>query len=192
MHKALSTLVAAWTAVTGAYAADVAQSAVSVPADTAPSWPVLSEVRLGVTAQDPSGPERGSANITGEILSRQLFLSADPALNLFIPRLHLGGSANLAGDTSFGYAGFTWTYDITPRIFVEATFGGAIHNGETEKLPDHGALGCTVLFRESGSLGLRLTVNWSLMATVEHLSNAGLCSNNRGLTNVGVRAGYSF
>ena len=30
------------------------------------------------------------------------------------------------------------------------------------------------------------------MATVEHLSNAGLCANNRGLTNVGLRVGYTF
>jgi hypothetical protein len=30
------------------------------------------------------------------------------------------------------------------------------------------------------------------MATVEHMSNAGLCSQNRGLTNVGVRLGYTF
>ncbi|HKH96014.1 MAG TPA: acyloxyacyl hydrolase, partial [Beijerinckiaceae bacterium] len=30
------------------------------------------------------------------------------------------------------------------------------------------------------------------MATVEHLSNAGTCAQNRGLTNVGVRLGYTF
>ena len=30
------------------------------------------------------------------------------------------------------------------------------------------------------------------MATIEHLSNAGACGQNRGLTNVGARLGYSF
>jgi lipid A 3-O-deacylase len=39
---------------------------------------------------------------------------------------------------------------------------------------------------------VRLGANWSVMATVEHLSNQGTCSDNRGLTNVGARLGYSF
>jgi hypothetical protein len=30
------------------------------------------------------------------------------------------------------------------------------------------------------------------MATVEHMSNAGLCKQNRGLTNYGARIGYRF
>ena len=30
------------------------------------------------------------------------------------------------------------------------------------------------------------------MGTVEHYSNAGVCDRNRGLTNVGIRLGYSF
>lgn len=153
----------------------------------------LSEVRFGVSAQDPDGPESGSANLTGEILSVRPWTSADPVLNLFIPRLHLGGSLNLDGRTSFGYAGLTWTFDVTPSLFVEGSFGGAVHNGETDPVtPHHDALGCRALFRESGSLGFRVTPNWSVMATVEHLSNAGLCSNNRGLTNVGMRIGYTF
>jgi lipid A 3-O-deacylase len=31
-----------------------------------------------------------------------------------------------------------------------------------------------------------------VMATIEHLSNAGLCAQNRGLTNIGARIGYTF
>jgi hypothetical protein len=31
-----------------------------------------------------------------------------------------------------------------------------------------------------------------VMATIEHLSNGDACSENRGLTNVGARVGYSF
>jgi hypothetical protein len=30
------------------------------------------------------------------------------------------------------------------------------------------------------------------MATVEHMSNAGLCDRNRGITNEGLKVGYSF
>jgi hypothetical protein len=193
MRTILVATIAALAAGTGAYAADLGPAPMAaIPSLPAPAPSSLWELRLGVSAQDPSGPESGSANITGEVLSPRLFQSADPVANLFIPRLHAGGSANLAGDTSFAYAGFTWSFDITQSIFVEATFGGAIHNGETERVLDRDALGCSALFRESGSLGFRLTSNWSLMATVEHLSNAGLCSNNRGLTNVGVRVGYTF
>ena len=73
--------------------------------------------------------------------------------------------------------------------------GIALHNGKKEvydPFSDRQALGCSPLFRESGSVGVRLSANWSLMATIEHLSNAGACSENRGLTNVGARVGYSF
>ncbi|RDI57774.1 acyloxyacyl hydrolase [Microvirga subterranea] len=153
----------------------------------------LSEVRLGLSAHDPGGPESGTANLTGEILSVRPFTFANPDLDLLVPRLHLGGSLNFSGRTSFAYAGLTWTFDITPSIFIEGSLGGAVHNGETDPIPaHHDALGCTALFRESGSLGVRVSENWSVMATVEHLSNAGLCSNNRGLTNVGLRVGYTF
>ena len=78
---------------------------------------------------------------------------------------------------------------------AQITFGGAVHNGRDTApvFSDRQSLGCSPLFRESGSVGVRLSANWSVMATVEHLSNGGLCSDeNRGLTNVGARVGYSF
>ena len=31
--------------------------------------------------------------------------------------------------------------------------------------------------------------HWELMATVDHMSNADLCDENRGLTTVGLRLG---
>jgi hypothetical protein len=157
----------------------------------------LSEFRFGFAAQDPWGPEgrNGSANLTGEILFAKPFTASDLFTSYFIPRPHIGGSANLDGMTSFAYAGLSWTVDITPNLFVEGSLGGAIHNGKdhpVSALDRHQALGCSPLFRESGSVGVRLSANWSVMATVEHLSNAGACSDNRGLTNVGARVGYSF
>ncbi|WP_114945506.1 acyloxyacyl hydrolase [Microvirga calopogonii] len=186
--------VAALAIGTQALAADLSPSPPSrLPALATASPAFVSELRFGASAQDPTGPESDTANLTGEVLSVRPWTAADPALNFLIPRFHLGGSINLSGRTSFGYAGLTWTYDITPIVFVEATIGGAVHNGENDPVsPNREALGCTALFRESGSVGVRLTTNWSLMATVEHLSNGGLCSNNRGLTNVGVRVGYTF
>jgi lipid A 3-O-deacylase len=194
MRRLLAVTGAIIATVPLARAADLRPSPPALLPTLAASPPAfLSEVRFGGSAQDPAGPESGSANLTGEILSAQPWMAADPVLNLFIPRLHLGGSVDLDGRTSFGYAGLTWTFDVTPSLFVEGSFGGAIHNGETNSIsPHHDALGCRALFREAGSLGVRVTAHWSVMATVEHLSNAGLCSNNRGLTNVGLRVGYTF
>lgn len=156
--------------------------------------PFQYEIRGGVFAHDPFSPEKGSADINGEFLAR-LPISVSPSVPAWlIPRPHVGFTLNTAGKTSSLYAGFTWDYDITQRIFVEASFGGAIHNGYTGKTPRYheNSLGCSPLFRESASLGYRLTEHWSLMGTVEHMSNAGLCKQNRGLTNFGGRLGYSF
>jgi len=194
MKRLLIIAMAISTAGIAAKAADFSQTSPPpspVFQQTTPS--LISEFRFGATAQDPISPESGSANLTGEILSVRPIRLTDPGLDWLIPRFHVGGSLNLSGDTSFGYAGLTWTYDLTPSIFVEGSFGGAVHNGETDPVDDHhNAFGCTALFRESAAVGFRANANWSIMATVEHLSNAGLCSNNRGLTNFGVRVGYTF
>jgi hypothetical protein len=158
-----------------------------------PSQAFQYEIRGGVFAHDPFSPEKGSADINAEFLARLPF-DASGAWSFLIPRVHVGAMLNTAGRTSHAYAGFSWTYDVTRQIFVEASFGGAIHNGYTGDVPryHHNSLGCSPLFRESASLGYRLTENWSVMATIEHLSNAGLCKQNRGLTNVGARIGYRF
>lgn len=178
--------------LSSAFAADYVPPRLAPP--PAPVFNVFSELRFGASAHEISGPESGSLAITGEVLFAKPFQLANPAYDFLIPRLHLGGSLNTAGDTSFAYAGFTWTYDITQRFFVEASFGGAIHDGDTGYVVSAGrnALGCSPLFRESLGLGYRFTENWSVVANVEHMSNAGLCDNNRGLTNVGAKVGYRF
>jgi len=177
---------------TGLSAADARRQST---ASTQPS--LLSEFRIGFSAQDPWGPEGrdGSANLTGEILLAKPFTASDLFTSYFIPRPHFGGSLNFDDRTSFAYTGLTWTFDVTPSVFVEGSLGGAFHNGKdrvTDPLSDRQSLGCSPLFRESGSVGVRLSANWSVIATIEHLSNAGSCSENRGLTNVGARVGYSF
>ena len=190
----LSLLVLAMNA-TGVSAADVQR--LGGPAAPPAPQGILSEFRFGFSAQDPWGSEGsgGSANLTGEILFAKPFTPSDLFTSYFIPRPHIGGSVNFNGRTSFAYAGLTWTVDVTPSVFVEGSLGGAVHNGKREvydPFSDHQALGCSPLFRESGSVGVRLSANWNLLATIEHLSNAGACSENRGLTNIGARVGYSF
>lgn len=139
-------------------------------------------------------PERGSADISGEALFVKPFTSSDPWMNVLLPRPDIGGTLNFAGKTSEAYAGVAWDYNVTDKVFVEGAFGGSVNDGHTGKVIPEGfnAMGCNWSFREFGSLGYRLTPNWSVMATIEHMSNAGFCDENRGLTNAGARIGYAF
>ena len=159
----------------------------------APVFPFISEVRAGAYAHDPLSPEKGSADLNAEVLFAKPFRLQGP-WDFLMPRPHLGATISFAGRTSAAYAGFNWTYDVTRSIFVEASLGGAVHNGSTSRIvpPHSNAMGCSVTFHESAGLGYRLTERWSVMANIEHFSNAGLCKANRGLTNYGFRVGYSF
>jgi hypothetical protein len=164
-------------------------------------YSIVSEVRIGGAVQDPGSAEGGTNNINGEILFAKPQVFQDEFWQRAIPRPTVGGSYNFGGRTSYAYIGGTWTVDLFPEtlnnfVFLEGFFGAAAHNGQTgEKVPGNvtmNALGCTPLFREAAALGFRLTEHWSIMATVEHMSNAGLCVNNRGLTNFGGKLGYTF
>lgn len=186
--------VAAMATAGAACAADLAPPTSPATAAAAYAvWPGY-ELRLGLFAHDPWSPEKGSVDINAEALTPRLLTMDNPSWRWIVPRAHIGATVNTAGRTSSLYAGLTWTVDIGEKVFVEASFGGAVHNGKTGNViyPDHNALGCSPLFRESASIGYRFTPAWSVMATVEHLSNGGLCTQNRGLTNAGVRVGYSF
>ena len=164
-------------------------------AERAPSavYPV-SEVRGGVFVHDPLSPEAGSADLSGEVLFAKPYTSTDPLWNFLLPRPDIGGTLNFAGKTSEAYAGVAWDYDVTRKVFLEGGFGGSVNDGHAGvNVPaGYNEMGCNWSFRESGSAGYRVTDNWSVMGTVEHMSNAGLCDRNRGLTNFGARIGYTF
>ncbi|MFI4996782.1 MAG: acyloxyacyl hydrolase [Hyphomicrobiales bacterium] len=192
----MSLLAASLLSTERAQAADLGYpSSFGAPAApiTQPAF-FLSEVRLGTFAHDAMSPEKGSADLAGEILFARPFTAPGSAWDFLLPRPSIGATISFAGKTSQAFAGLTWTYDITKSIFVEAEFGGSVNNGKTGAVvpPGHNAMGCQVSFRESASLGYRLNANWDITATVEHMSNAGLCTQNRGLTNYGARIGYSF
>lgn len=178
-----------------AHAADLvapAPAAEAYVAEPAYSWRVLDEVRGGIYAYGVDDPPEGlSPSINFELLTSRLPVGGQA---WYVPRLHVGATINTDDAPSHGYAGFTWTVDVTDWMFVEGTFGGGVHNGDTGSDAPVGesALGCSVLFRESASLGFRFSENWSVMGTVEHLSNAGLCDANRGITEAGARLGYRF
>lgn len=161
----------------------------------------LSEVRGGIFSHsvDEPGDFLGTFDMQRvQDLNVELLFDV-PAMSDWLVwgelRPHLGSTVNFGGLESMVYGGLSWTVPVfnTP-LFLEASFGGAIHNGNTDQTAVYPArsLGCTVLFRESLSVGTQITENASIMATIEHASNANLCNDNRGLTNMGLRVGWKF
>jgi lipid A 3-O-deacylase len=167
-------------------------SAQSSPYDWAPS-PLIDEIRAGVLAHsiDPNNGEDG-ADLNLELLLRRPAGRYDnPLLDFALrPRVHIGASVNTAGDTSQVYAGLSWDVQLTPKLSLELTFGGALHDGSTGAGVD--SYGCSLNFRESASLGYALDERWTVYGTIAHMSNADLCDENTGLTSVGIRLGYKL
>ena len=155
----------------------------------------FNEARLGVFAADldPGGASDDTISINGELLTPPMRGDyADPILNAFLkPRFHLGTTFTTDDGVNQAYSGLTWDYHLTDALFLETSFGAAIHDGETDG-NNHDSYGCMVQFRESLSVGIHLTRRMSVMAIVDHMSNAGLCDENQGLTNAGVRLGYRW
>lgn len=206
MHASLSKFLVGGVALLAAFtaqAADLRGPRSAPPVYAAPVKPasIVSEVRIGGSVQDPGSAENNTSNVNGEILFAKPVVSLDPFWQAFVPRPTVGGSYNFGGRTSYAYIGGTWSVDLFPEtlrnvVFLEGFFGAAAHDGYTGPKAatpfGFNALGCNPLFREAAALGFRLTEHWSIMATVEHMSNAGLCANNRGLTNFGGKIGYTF
>ncbi|WP_222182845.1 acyloxyacyl hydrolase [Geminicoccus harenae] len=160
-------------------------------AEPYPAFTGLHEVRAGVYAHDLTGPahERDGVDLNGEIL----FKSPGFLAWAFAPRPRLGGTVSTNGGTSLAYADLGWTIGLTDRIFADLSIGGAIHDGSLGgSSSDENAYGCRVNFHETLSLGYRVAPAVSVMLSAEHMSNAGLCDKNDGLTNLGIRLGYGF
>ena len=137
---------------------------------------IFSEVRLGLFGHhvEPAGSEKGGQDINLEVLFSR----------------PVGASINVNGDTSQLYSGLTWNIPLMERVTLELTFGGSLHDGQHDGKGS--AFGCSLNFRESASIGVALTQRWRLYGTVAHMSNAGLCERNSGLTSAGLRLGYVF
>jgi len=153
---------------------------------------LIDEFRLGVLAHDlEDNDEEDGIDINAEILFPHLGSHTDDPLDIFLsPRPHIGAQINTEGDTNLAYFGLTWDVWFTDMVFVEASFGGAVHDGPTDE--SGSSFGCELNFRESASLGLALSEHWRLLATVSHMSNAGICDENQGLTSAGVQLGYRW
>lgn len=155
------------------------------------------ELRLGIFLHnaedfDDDNDESGIDINVELLLGRPNFQFRNSYLQHFLtPRPHIGGQVNTEGDTSQFYFGVTWDVDLTEDLFFETSFGGAVHDGPLDEAGVR-SFGCSLNFRESASLGYRVTENWSALLTIEHMSNADICDRNGGLTNVGGRLGYKL
>lgn len=156
------------------------------------TYGIVDELRFGILAHDlESNDDENGVDLNAELLLHPLGpRTGDPLDILLSPRPHLGAQINTDGDTSLGYFGLTWDAWLSDMFFVEASFGGAVHDGPTDD--SSSSFGCTVNFRESAAIGAALSPGWRLLATVSHMSNAGLCGENQGLTSAGVQLGYRW
>jgi lipid A 3-O-deacylase len=157
-----------------------------------PFW-TIDEVRVGVLdhALEDSAGERGVAANLEVLGGRFPGGYGNSILDFFLtPRPHLGTTLGF-GKTDEFYWGVTWDARLFGPIFLESSFGGAIHDGPVSE-PGVPSYGCQVNFRESASLGYEVTEHWRVLATVDHMSNGNLCHPNHGLTNAGIRLGYHF
>ncbi len=153
---------------------------------------ILSEVRFGVLKHD-FGPFSSSEEDGIDVNFELLFASPGILELIWSPRPHLGVTINTDDDTDQAYFGLSWEFDVWRNLFVGLSFGGAVHNGETETdRSDKKELGCKLLFRESLELGYRFGGRHAITAFLDHVSNANLCDKNEGLENLGVRYGYRF
>jgi hypothetical protein len=176
----------------GAWLAGACRVRAQSLADGLPS--LLDEARFGLLGHsvESTNAEDG-VDVNLEVLFRRTATTYDnPLLDVMLrPRIHLGASLNTVGDTNQVYAGLTWDVKLAAKLSLELSFGGVLHDGPTDGgLPD--SYGCALSFRESLSLGYALDERWTLYGTVSHMSNAGLCDRNSGLTSAGLRLGYKL
>jgi hypothetical protein len=154
----------------------------------------LDEVRVGGSYHSIEGwPNEHGVDVTAEALFGREGPVRPSLMEFFLkPRWHIGASFNTFGDTSQLYAGLTWDYYLTNSLFIEGTFGGAVHDGPLDD-PHRASYGCRANFRESAGVGLRLSERLRLVAEIDHMSQAQLCAErNSGLTNIGLKLGYSL
>ncbi|MDQ0325584.1 hypothetical protein J2R99_001433 [Rhodopseudomonas julia] len=167
-------------------------------AEPVSTYHFFDEVRIGATGflddRHRLTDEEEGVFLNGEVLFGNPMTPFDNRFVDFLlrPRPHIGGTVTTSGGTNQVYAGLTWDYNLTNRIFLEGTFGGTIHDGNTDHVETGARLGCSALFRESAGIGVNVTQHLRVIARIDHSSNAGLCDDNDGLTHAGVMVGYKF
>jgi len=152
---------------------------------------LISEIRLGALGHDQgfTSHKEDGIDVNVEILFADTgWLGEDWSF-----RPNVGGNFNTEGSTNQGYFGMVIGHDLFGPFFVDVGAGGAYHDGKLDTPdPDRHSLGCHMLFHLQGDVGIELGDTWSLMAHIDHISNADLCDRNEGLTDIGVRLGMRY
>lgn len=167
-----------------------------------PAPHAVSELRLGIYAHDaypnwlPSDWSKFRFDQISDVNVELLFRSPDIDAFKWMgsPRPTLGVTVNLAGLESLMHLGLTWHLPVgeTP-FYVEGTLGGAVHNGSLGGVLDATRpQGCRLGFYSGVGVGANLSDRITATLSYEHISNADLCADNFGLSNVGLRIGIKF
>ena len=157
---------------------------------------IMPEVRGGVAVYDVNKPGMSMFD-PGQLRNANVeLLFTVPDLNAWTMigelRPHLGGTVSLSGAESFVYGGLSWTFRVPVLpVFAEAGLGGALHNDSLRAGPPR--FGCAALFEGQASVGVEVLPGTSLMATVQHVTDLGMCGKpDNGLTLAGFRMGVRF
>ena len=150
------------------------------------------QFRIGAATHGIASAETGTVDANIEYLMPAFDFGSTVSFTL---HPQIGANINTQGRTSAAFAGFAGVVTLPGGLFIEADLGGSVNNGYTSNPPsgsNRSELGCNALFREALIIGVPLSDRLSVMAMAEHMSNANLCQPNNGITNVGVKLGYSF
>lgn len=161
-------------------------------ASVASAGNIVDELRIGLMDHDTAllGPSvEGGADINLEML----FKSPSWLKWAFAPRPNIGLSINTDQGTNVLHFGTAWQIPFGADFFGEGNLALAFNDGEKNAgRSDRRQVGCAVGFYEGVSAGYKFLGHHQIMSTVEHVSNAGICPPNSGITNVGIRYGYNF
>ena len=147
------------------------------------------EFKIGVMQHD-FDTKFGHRHEKGQnIIIEYLF---DKTQNFLRAYPHIGTSINNKGYNSSIYTGLTWRIDLGDIFLVEASLGAAINNAERKTAKKRRALGSNILFRESFAVGFRFAEMHSISVMIDHMSSADIAKPNPGITDIGLRYGYSF
>lgn len=151
------------------------------------------EIRLGAGLYD-TGPATRHTQDGASYNAEFVLPSPEMFSGIGSPRPYVGVDfANVDNAISVGYAGLTWDYSVTDRLYVSGSLGGAVNNAkELRNSQFTRNLGSNFGFHVGAAVGFDFTENLTGQAYVNHFSNAGLAPPNGGHESTGVRLGYRF
>ena len=154
---------------------------------------IISELRGGFFDHDAGvfGRNKEGGN---DYNFESLFISPELFDFMWSPRPMLGVTVNDDGNTSQAYGGLTWEWWPLEKVFIDFSFGFAVHDGNIDDNElDRKDFGSQVLFRESLELGWNFYNKDRLSLILDHVSHGHMFGDpNEGMDSLGLRYGYRF